>query len=116
MANKPAVAEVWMRSESSGTATPELRRRSARTWTWSSSVRRSTGCPCASTISPQMWTASGSPNCDEKNRNNYGVFEEREKGFELSQGLEILQRVRRVVRQVRETIQVPSLPCRLVPP
>jgi len=42
-----------------------------------------------------------------KKRNNYGVFEEREKGFELWQRLEKPQRVRRVVRQARETIQVP---------
>jgi hypothetical protein len=38
---------------------------------------------------------------------NFGNFEEREKGFELSQGLEKPQRVRRVVRQDRETIQIP---------
>ncbi len=42
-----------------------------------------------------------------KKCNNYGVFEEREKGFELSQGLEIPQRVRRVARQVRETMTCP---------
>ena len=49
----------------------------------------------------------GEPKTRRKNRNNYGVFEEWEKRFELSQGLEIPQRVRRVVRQVLETIQVP---------
>ena len=44
----------------------------------------------------------------------YRGLEEREKGFELSQGLEIPQRVRRVVHQARETIQVPfpSVPFR----
>jgi len=30
--------------------------RSWGTWTSTSSGRRSTGCPCASTTSPQMWT------------------------------------------------------------
>jgi hypothetical protein len=45
------------------------------------------------------------------------TYKEREKGFELSQALEIAQRVRRVVRQVRETIQVPfpSVPFRAIP-
>jgi hypothetical protein len=58
-------------------------------------------------VDGNVWTAARNETGDEKSRSNYGVFEEREKRFELSQGLEKPQRVRQVVRQVRETIQVP---------
>ena len=34
-------------------------------WTSTSSARRSTGCPCASTISPQMWTEMWTAATDE---------------------------------------------------